>query len=149
MDQDRKGLENRVERGKAGEPGSSDGPGGSVKAQTPPVYRAVGCTHCEHQGYRGRLSLMELLRFDTGIDELVSRRATTREISKVASAKGFRSLAEDGIRRVLEGQTSLAEVSRVVNLTDRVLTGRSQPADREPTDRAPTGRAPAGGRAGR
>ena len=137
------------ERGKAGEPGSSDGPGGSVKAQTPPVYRAVGCTHCEHQGYRGRLSLMELLRFDTGIDELVSRRATTREISKVASAKGFRSLAEDGIRRVLEGQTSLAEVSRVVNLTDRVLTGRGQPADREPTDRAPTGRAPAGGRAGR
>ena len=115
--------------------------------ETPPVYRAAGCAGCERQGYRGRLSLMELLRFDTGIDELVSRRATTREISKAAYAKGFRSLADDGIRRVLEGLTSLEEVSRVVNLTDRVLSSRD-PADRERAGQVPPDRAPAG-RAGR
>ena len=85
-----------------------------------PVYRARGCGRCEHQGYSGRLSLLELLRFDAEIDELVSRRAPTREISKVAAARGFRPLAEDGIRRVREGLTSLDEVSRVVDLTDRV-----------------------------
>ena len=94
-------------------------------SETPPAYRATGCERCEHQGYRGRLSLLELLRFDAEIDELVSHRATTREISKAACAKGFRPLAEDGIRRVLEGSTSLEEVSRVVNLTDRVATGRA------------------------
>ena len=85
-----------------------------------PVYRARGCERCEHQGYRGRLSLLELLRFDADIDELVARHAPTREISKAAAARGFRPLAEDGIRRVREGLTSLDEVSRVVDLTDRV-----------------------------
>ena len=89
-------------------------------SERPPAYRAGGCERCEHQGYRGRLSLMELLRFDAEIDELVSRGATTREIAKAAGAKGFRPLAEDGIRRVLEGLTSLEEVSRVVDLTGRI-----------------------------
>ena len=88
--------------------------------ETPPVYRARGCDGCEHQGYRGRLALLELLRFDAEIDEFVSRGATTREISGAAQAKGFRPLAQDGIRRVLEGLTSLDEVSRVVDLTSRV-----------------------------
>ena len=124
--------------------GLGTGPG-STEAR--PVYRAAGCARCEHRGYRGRLSLMELLRFDTGIDELVSRRATTREISKAAHAKGFRTLADDGIRRVLEGVTSLEEVSRVVDLTDRIPCGR-EPADREPAGQVPTARIPAG-RAGR
>ena len=86
----------------------------------PVVFRAAGCDRCEHHGYRGRLALLELLRFDAEIDDLVSRRATTREISMAATAKGFRPLAQDGIRRVLEGLTTLEEVSRVVDLTDRV-----------------------------
>ena len=90
------------------------------EARTPPVHRAAGCGRCEHQGYRGRLALLELLRFDAGIDEAVSRGATTRELSTAASANGFRTLAEDGVRRVLEGLTSLEEVSRVVDLTGRV-----------------------------
>ena len=91
-----------------------------AESERPPVYRARGCERCEHQGYRGRLSLVELLRFDAGIDELISRGATTREISNAARAKGFRPLAEDGIRRVREGLTSLDEVSRVVDLTARI-----------------------------
>ena len=62
----------------------------------PTLFRARGCDRCGHQGYSGRIALMELLRFDADVDELVARRATTREISKAASAKGFRTLAEDG-----------------------------------------------------
>ena len=89
-------------------------------AESPPVYRPRGCDRCEHQGYRGRLALLELLRFDAQLDELVSCGASTLDISKAAAARGFRPLAEDGIRRVLEGLTSLDEVSRVVDLTDRV-----------------------------
>ena len=89
-------------------------------SESPPVYRPRGCDRCEHQGYRGRLALLELLRFDAELDEFVSRGATTLEISKAAAARGFRPLAEDGIGRVLEGLTSLHEVSRVVDLTSRV-----------------------------
>ncbi len=89
-------------------------------SQAPPVYRPRGCDRCEHQGYRGRLALLELLRFDAELDELVARGASTLDISKAAAGRGFRPLADDGIRRVLEGVTSLDEVSRVVDLTSRV-----------------------------
>ena len=63
---------------------------------------------------------MELFKLDPEIDELIARRATGREI-RAAGAKGFRTLADDAIARVLLGQTSLEEISRVVDLTDRVI----------------------------
>ncbi|MGC3963669.1 MAG: GspE/PulE family protein [Rhodocyclaceae bacterium] len=86
----------------------------------PMLRDAVGCPRCDHQGYRGRMAVMELMRVDADIDELIARRATHREIRNAARAKGFRALAEDGIRRVLDGQTSLDELARVVDLTDRM-----------------------------
>ena len=94
--------------------------GFDTDSEPPPVYRPRGCDSCEHQGYRGRLALLELLRFDAELDELVARGASTVDISKAAAVRGFRPLADDGIRRVLEGTTSLDEVSRVVDLTNRV-----------------------------
>ncbi|HYY61835.1 MAG TPA: secretion system protein E, partial [Burkholderiales bacterium] len=84
------------------------------------VSRAVGCEQCDYQGYRGRQSIMELLKIDSGIDELVARRATAREILSAARANGFRTLADDGVRLVRAGVTSLDEVMRVVDLTDRM-----------------------------
>ena len=92
-----------------------------VKTDRPPsVYRAVGCDHCDYQGYRGRLAIMEILKLDVDLDELISRRATAREIQRLAVTKGFRTLADDGARRVLEGTTALDELMRVVDLTDRM-----------------------------
>jgi general secretion pathway protein E/type IV pilus assembly protein PilB len=94
----------------------------SVSAERAPtaIYDPGGCTRCEFQGFRGRTAIMELLRMDADLDELVARRATQREIRNAARAKGFRTLAEDGIRRVLDGTTSLAELTRVVDMTDRM-----------------------------
>jgi type II secretory ATPase GspE/PulE/Tfp pilus assembly ATPase PilB-like protein len=83
------------------------------------MYHASGCENCNHQGYKGRLALMELLKMDYDLDDLVSHRASARQIREAALAKGFRPLAMDGIRRILQGVTSLAEVKRVVDLTDR------------------------------
>ncbi len=83
------------------------------------LYRAVGCNLCNHQGYTGRMAIMELLKMDQDLDELVARRASARQIRETAFSKGFRPLATDGIRRIRQGVTSLAEVSRVVDLTDR------------------------------
>jgi type II secretory ATPase GspE/PulE/Tfp pilus assembly ATPase PilB-like protein len=84
------------------------------------LYRATGCPQCHHKGYSGRMALMELLFMDSDLDELVAQRATLRELRNAALEKGFHTLADDGIRRVLEGSTSLAEVSRVVDLTTRL-----------------------------
>ncbi len=84
------------------------------------VHRARGCEQCGGTGYRGRLAVMELLRMDRDLDELIARRATRRDIERLATQKGFRPLAEDAVRRVLDGTTTLDEVSRVVDLTDRL-----------------------------
>jgi len=89
-------------------------------APRPTLYRASGCEHCDYQGYKGRQAIMELLRLDADLDELVARRATMREIKQAALAKGFRTLADDGLRRVVDGSTSLDEVARVVDLTERM-----------------------------
>src|SRR3990172_1042031 len=92
-----------------------------VKTDRPPtVYRAVGCDHCDYHGYPRRLAIMEILKLDADIDELVARRATARELQLAAVAKGFHTLADDGSRRVLEGTTTLDELMRVVDLTDRM-----------------------------
>ena len=84
------------------------------------LYRAVGCDHCDYQGYRGRMAIMELLKMDGELDEMIARRVTARELLKGAVAKGFRTLADDGVRRVLDGSTALDELVRVVDLTDRM-----------------------------
>ncbi len=83
------------------------------------IYRPVGCPKCNHKGYKGRSSVMEILLMDNDMDELVARRATAKELRAAAHTKNFRSLAEEGIARVLEGVTSLSEVSRAVDLTSR------------------------------
>jgi type IV pilus assembly protein PilB len=85
------------------------------------VYRATGCEQCENQGYKGRVAIMEIFKIDYEIDELIARRATGRELRDAARRTGSRTLAEDAIARVLAGQTSLEEISRIVDLTDRVI----------------------------
>ncbi|GAB2888826.1 GspE/PulE family protein [Uliginosibacterium flavum] len=86
------------------------------------LFEAVGCPACDNQGYKGRMAIMELMRMDADIDELIARRATYREVRNAARAKGFRTLAEDGIRRVTEGLTTLEELARVVDLTERMFS---------------------------
>lgn len=85
-----------------------------------PIYRAGACDRCAHQGYKGRMAIMELLRMSGELDEMVARRAPARELRNAAFAVGFRTLVDDGMRRVMEGLTTLDEVSRVVDLTDRL-----------------------------
>jgi general secretion pathway protein E/type IV pilus assembly protein PilB len=88
--------------------------------QGPVLYRASGCQLCDYQGYRGRIAIMEILRMDDDIDDLIVRRATHREIRMAAATKGFRTLADDGVRRILEGVTALEEVMRVIDMTERM-----------------------------
>lgn len=85
------------------------------------IYQAQGCQHCALTGYRGRMVIMELLRIDDEMDALIARRAYVDELSALALEKGFVSLVQDGLRKVLAGTTSLEELMRVVNLTSRMV----------------------------
>jgi type II secretory ATPase GspE/PulE/Tfp pilus assembly ATPase PilB-like protein len=84
------------------------------------IYRSRGCERCDNQGYMGRLALLEVLQFDEDIDEQIARRGTQRDLLRMALSKGFSTLADIGASRVLDGSTSLEEISRVVDLTSRL-----------------------------
>ncbi len=84
------------------------------------IYRPHKCEACEQRGYKGRLALMELLRINESLQDLIASHSTTHNIRKHAKSQGFNTLVQDGIRRILEGTTSLEEVSRVVDLTGRL-----------------------------
>jgi type II secretory ATPase GspE/PulE/Tfp pilus assembly ATPase PilB-like protein len=66
------------------------------------------------------MAIIELLRVDSDMDALIARRAHLDELRKLALQKGFVTLADDGIRRILEGYTSIDEVMRVIDLTSRI-----------------------------
>jgi len=91
-------------------------------SSTKPVllYREGSCEACNFLGYKGRVAVIEVLKINHEFDELIARSATRAEMHECARNSGFRELAEDGIRHVLAGTTSLSEISRVVDLTARV-----------------------------
>ena len=84
------------------------------------IFKHKGCKRCNQNGYRGRMAIMELLRIDSDMDSLIARRAHFDELRDMALAKGFNTLADDGVRRILEGYTSIEEVMRVIDLTSRI-----------------------------
>jgi len=93
-----------------------------ASTETPKLYRPSKCEQCEQRGYKGRMALMEVFRIDESLQDIIAHRATTYDIRQQSKKMGFRTLAQDGIRRVLESITSLEEVSRVIDLTSRLKT---------------------------
>jgi type II secretory ATPase GspE/PulE/Tfp pilus assembly ATPase PilB-like protein len=82
------------------------------------VYEAVGCARCDQQGYRGRAALTEVLRFTDVLDDMLLAAAPPSELVAQAKSTGFRLLADDALSRVLAGDTTLDEVSRVIDFTN-------------------------------
>ena len=82
------------------------------------LFRPMGCAACEFQGYKGRFPIMELLKFDVDLDELVTQRASIKAMTDLVHESGFVAMAADGMRRVRDGCTTVEEIARVVDLTD-------------------------------
>lgn len=79
-----------------------------------------GCEKCGNSGYKGRVSVLEVLQVDSDLDEMIAKHSTMREMRELAESKGFVSMAQDGIRRILDGVTTIEELGRVVDLTARL-----------------------------
>jgi len=77
------------------------------------LYRPVGCEECNHKGYSGRSGIYELLIVEDEIRSLVVAGEATGVIRNAAVKRGLKTLRDDGIRKALEGITSLDEVRRV------------------------------------
>jgi type IV pilus assembly protein PilB len=77
------------------------------------VFGPGGCLVCSETGYRGRLGLYEVMVVSEEIRTLIVARATASDISRMATSQGMRTMRDDGLAKVLAGQTSLAEIARV------------------------------------
>ena len=77
------------------------------------LYRAKGCEACNYKGYSGRSGIYELLLVDDEVRALVVAGEATGVIRNAAVKRGLKTLRDDGIRKALEGITSLDEVRRV------------------------------------
>jgi type IV pilus assembly protein PilB len=80
----------------------------------PVLYRAAGCSACSKTGYRGRKALLELLVVTDEIERLIVEGGTSDDIHTTAVEQGMVTLRQRGLRKALEGETTLEEVLRVV-----------------------------------
>jgi len=79
------------------------------------AYTSPGCEQCEGSGLRGRIALHELLSVTRESRRLIQTRARAEEIQRQAMIDGMRTLRQDGIEKVLAGQTTIAEVRATSN----------------------------------
>ncbi len=78
------------------------------------LYQGVGCDHCNHSGYSGRLAIYEMMMFDDSLHDPVIHGASTHEMEAVARENGMTFMLDDGLNKALQGETSVDEVMRVV-----------------------------------
>ncbi len=82
------------------------------------IYRAQGCEHCNHTGYKGRVAIMEILRMNKTLDELILQGADWNTLEQTALNFGFQPLHKAAAVKILNGVTSLEEATRVIDFTE-------------------------------
>ncbi|HEV3319792.1 MAG TPA: ATPase, T2SS/T4P/T4SS family [Solirubrobacteraceae bacterium] len=81
------------------------------------AYEPVGCRRCGGSGYRGRVGLYEVMDVSPEIQQLALSRRPSEEIRDLAVRQGMRRLRDDGLEKVRQGRTSIAEIARVIGST--------------------------------
>ena len=80
--------------------------------QTATLQKGRGCNDCGNTGHRGRFGIFEIFVIDDETRKLIYDKATSSVLRARAREMGMRTLREDGIRKVLAGLTTAAEVIR-------------------------------------
>ena len=76
------------------------------------IYKASehGCDACEGTGHKGRMAIYEMMHISDDVRQLILKNVDSNTIKKKAMAQGMRTLIQDGARKVLAGETTIAEV---------------------------------------
>jgi len=82
----------------------------------PIFYAGEGCKECGHSGYAGREMISEVLTISETFSRMIARNASKEEMTKQAIEEGFISMFEDGVKKVLDGKTTIEEIYRVARL---------------------------------
>ena len=80
------------------------------------TYDPVGCKECNNSGYYDRIGIFEVLSLDDNIKELIVNGASSIEIRKEALKGNFKPLVVDGIKKVIDGITTLDELDKKIIL---------------------------------
>jgi predicted RNA-binding Zn-ribbon protein involved in translation (DUF1610 family) len=89
-----------------------------VTEGTVTLSRGRGCPHCRETGYFGRIGIFEVLEVNDAVRTLIAQNAPDSAIRLAAIETGMRSIGEDGLKKVMDGRTTLEEVTRVVYLSE-------------------------------
>jgi general secretion pathway protein E/type IV pilus assembly protein PilB len=89
-----------------------DGPRGHM------LCEPVGCPSCRGVGYKGRLVLNEVLHVDDDVRDAFERLNRRKDLKSFLNARGFQTLGQNGARVVRAGETSVAELRRILDLSD-------------------------------
>ena len=76
-------------------------------------YHGEGCKDCSYTGYKGRLGIFEMMEMTPEIRELAFRKASTNKVRDEAIVSGMRTLREDGVRKIINGLTTIEEILRI------------------------------------
>ncbi len=80
------------------------------------VYQGVGCKICHFTGYAGRIGIFEVIETNSAIRDLITKRSNSDAITKQAVADGMTTMIEDGLQKIVKGQTTMEEVLRVTKV---------------------------------
>jgi type IV pilus assembly protein PilB len=78
------------------------------------LQRAVGCHRCGQSGYKGRLGVHEVMMMNEEIEALTIQHASAEEIGRAAVRNGMITLFNDGVQKILRGDTTMEELHRIV-----------------------------------
>lgn len=95
-----------------------------------PLYRAVGCPECAMTGYRGRFSIVEVLRVTPEVERRIAQSATADVIADAARESGMITLWDSGLAHILRGESTIDELLRVVDVPQEDdVAARTKKAD--------------------
>lgn len=83
------------------------------KAATIRVYHGTGCTACHDTGYQGRIGIFEVLEITSKLAQLVTQKADSDTLLAQAVSDGMTTMLDDGLDKVINGETTLSEIVRV------------------------------------
>ena len=83
-----------------------------VKTGPVTLYHAKGCAYCAQTGYSGRISIIEMMPMTDAMRTLVMKHATATELKALAMKEGMLTMYEDGMRKAVNGVTTVEEVLR-------------------------------------
>ncbi len=76
------------------------------------IFHGIGCEQCKDTGYKGRIGLFEVIPMSTNIRKLIIEGATSDDIEEQAKKEGMRTLRDEGITKLLNGLTTIDEISK-------------------------------------